>query len=187
MSEPVTIPLRSAATEQPPVPAVATVSAADGSPLADLRSRRAKLIEALWVDLEVPRWADDGGPSIWVRYKPIGPGFVTATVEKRFKAKGTLGKDWLDYAHADVLIEACVGVFAKDGDATYSLRPADPDGEWTKFDPDLAASLGLDTKMAVDVVRALYLTSADLKTAVDQLIDWSGQESARADKDAQGN
>lgn len=160
---------------------------APGSALADLRQRRAKLIEELYVDLEVPRWADDGGPSIWVRYGPIPPGFIAGAVERRQKQKHTLGDDWMDYVNADVLAKCCLGVYGVVDGEKVSLKVGDPAGPWTMFDADLAEALGLDLQRAVDVVRALYYTDGDRTMAVGQLTDWSAQESARVEKTSQGN
>jgi hypothetical protein len=128
--------------------------AAPSSPLADLRARRAKHLEGLHLDLKVPRWDDDGGPSIWVRYSPSSPGKIDDINAKRDEVKKIEGSDWYVNANADVLIDSCVGVYAKDGDDTYSLRPGDPTGSWTTFDQDLAASLGIDAAGARSVVKA---------------------------------
>lgn len=161
--------------------------AAAGSVLADLRARRTKLVKALFIDLKVPRWDDDGGPSIWVRYKPSDPGKIDDINGKRDEARKTEGKDWYVNANADILIDSCIGVFAKDGDATYSLKPDDPTGPWTTFDTDLAVSLGLDAKGARDAVKALYLTNGDLIGAALRLNSWSGEASITADEEFSGN
>jgi hypothetical protein len=161
--------------------------AAPDSPLADLRARRQRQIDQLYLDLKVPRWDDDGGPPIWVRYSPMDPGKSDEINGRREELRKADGKEWFTNANADLLIDSVVGVYAKDGDATYSLRIGDPNGEWTKFDPDLAASLGIETSRARDVVLALYLTKGDLVTASLQLADWSGAVSVQADEENRGN
>jgi hypothetical protein len=150
--------------------------AADKSPLANLRQRREAIAAELHVDLKVPRWEDDGGPSIFVRYKAATPGKVEGAREKRRKQRKALGDDWIVYANADILIDACVGVFAlaDDGKTELSLRDGDPYGEMTTFDPDLGFSLGLEDEGAVAVVRKLYFTDFDLTSACNDLCAWSG-------------
>lgn len=167
--------------------------AAPASPLADLRSRKTKILESLFNDLKVPRWDDDGGPAVYVRYKPASATKIASAMDRRSKQKKILGDDWIIAAQADVLIDSCVGVYAVDGDEKYSFRPDDPFGSWTRFDPDLAASLGLSAGEggkpveAVDVVRALYLTDGDLTLAYNSLCQWSGTTSEEAEEAHQGN
>lgn len=165
--------------------------AAPGSPLADLRARYARHLENLHLDMKVPRVDDDGGPSIWVRYNPVDPGLVADINASRDERRRKDGHDWWTDANADILISAVVGVYAKDGtgpDApVYSLRPDDPTGPWTKFDPDLAESLGIDTTRARDVVKRLYLTKGDLVGAAIRLCEWSGSASVTADEEFLGN
>jgi hypothetical protein len=167
-----------AAPDSVPAPVNAT------SPLAALRDRRQKLLSDLYTDLRVPRWGDDGGPQIFVRYGPAQPSEFRDRIEKRQKQQKK-PKDWMVQENCQILVTSCIGVYAVEGDAPaegepdtrakLSLRDGDPHGDWTKFDPDLAYSLGLDENCgAVAVVRALYFTEPDIDAAVQQLLRWSG-------------
>jgi hypothetical protein len=181
-----------------PAPATDVASArpaAPSSPLAGLRAKRAEALAKLHHDLQVPRWSDDGGIEIWVRYAPVSPTTISAVVTARRKSKA---KDWMVAANADVLAIACLGVYAVDPtspDTKLSLRDGDPHGDWTKFDADLAYSLGLDGISSVEdakaltaatVVRGLYLTEGDLTSAANALTTWSGIEVPRDDDDFLG-
>jgi len=163
----------------------APVAAAASSPLASLRARRAKAQERLYKDLKVPRWDDDGGPAIYVRYKPLSPGKMATAVERRRRDKAK-DQDWATKANADALIGSCMGVFTEIDGAQYSLREGDRNGSWTTFDPDLGAALGVESQNAVDVVRALYLTDGDLINAAATLTTWSGLVGPQADEDYLG-
>jgi hypothetical protein len=163
-----------------------------GSPLASLRARREALQEKLYLDLKVPRWDDDGGPAIYVRYNPSSPAFLGKTIEKAKKLKPR-PDDWMVNANADALIQSCVGVFAiEDGtppekatrEQQLSLKDGEPTGDWTRFDPDLGFSLGVEgVQSARAVVRRLYLTEGDLLAAANKLVEWSGVAAPEADED----
>jgi hypothetical protein len=194
--EPVSFPLNPPTPPQTPAaadpagsPPADEVAAAAGSALDDLRVRRARHTDNLFIDLKVPRWDDDGGAQVWVRYRPASPGKVNAVGMKRLEHKAEHGDAWLVLANADILIESCLGVYGvlPDDPTRYSFRRGDPAGPWTKFDPDLADSLGLEAAKATDVVRALYLTEGDLIAACDQLCEWSQVQSVKADEAFLGN
>jgi hypothetical protein len=144
--------------------------AARSSVLSGLRAKRAAMNETLYVDLQVPRWTD---PEIWVRFKPAEPASITTAMEKRRKRQPRPA-DWFVMAQCDVLAESCIGVYAILDDTKYSLRVGDEEGDWTKFDADLANNLGLDTQRAAEVVRGLYVTDGDLIGAMNKLALWSG-------------
>jgi hypothetical protein len=139
--------------------------------------------DKLYKDIKVPRWED---PEIFVRFNPIDVTSTEAVVEKRRESKDVV-PDWLLYANADIIAQSCQGVYATlDGDHSkkYSLRVGDEDGPWTRFDPDLAAALGLPTEIgAAEVVKALYMTDGDLLAAATALTDWSGASIAQVDTD----
>jgi hypothetical protein len=189
----VTIPApagQHAAPEPAPLP---QVPAGAGSPLGALRERRSKMQELLYKDMRVPRWGDDGGPAIWVRFAPASPSEFADKFEKLSKAKNR-PKDWSVAANAQVLVSSCMGVYSVEGEAPLddeddtrkklSLRDGDPYGEWTKFDPDLAESLGLEPNCgAVAVVRSLYLTEGDVTSTANQLLRWSGMVTPDDDTD----
>jgi hypothetical protein len=145
-----------------------------------LKGRRESIKKTLYTDLQIPRWED---PEVFVRYGPIDNTRTEKAIENRSKQK----IDEVNIlANADILINSCVGVFAcLDGDYEHklSLNPDDPEGPWTRFDPNLAKNLGLLTDKATDVVRALYITDGDLIMAANQLVEWSAQASTKLDSD----
>lgn len=163
------------------------VPAAIGSPLFDLRQRRGEINARLYLDLQVPRWHDDGGPEIWVRYRPARAVTAQKSIQRRAEKKDD---EALINTEADVLVEACVGVYAKVGEQTFSLRVGDAEGTWTRFDQDLAVALGLDPNdketTAAATCRALYFTELDLISAASDLGAWSGQASKKAEEEALG-
>jgi len=175
-----------------PDPPPAVTPTGQGSPLASLRARREALQEKLYLDLKVPRWDDDGGPAIYVRYNPSSPAFLGKTIEKAKKQKPR-PDDWMVNANADALIQSCVGVFAiEDGtspekatrEQMISLKDGEPTGDWTRFDHELGFSLGVEgVQSARAVVRKLYLTEGDLLAAANKLVEWSGVAAPEADED----
>jgi hypothetical protein len=182
----------SAASEQPlaqpvhPGIAAATPTFSEEQPkrpstaILSLKARRDKIKESLYIDLQVPRWED---PEIFVRFGPIDSVRSEQAIERRRKSNT---KEFGLLANADILAQCCIGVYAcldGDHDTKYSLNPDDPEGPWTRFDPDLARNLGLITDAAVDVVRALYYTDGDLIQAATTLVDWSGKTNAQLDSD----
>ena len=161
------------------------------SPLADLHAKLASIVDELYVDFEVPRWdvppprGRGMGMKVFVRYGPVSPSHAQRVQEMFQKRKID---DWEIQTNAQVLADACIGVYAMlPGDETqYSLREGDPLGRWTRFDPDLAAMLGpalVKGATAVDVVRATYCTDGDVTIAALQLGDWSAQASKDAEAD----
>jgi len=149
------------------------------TPLISLKSRREEIVNGLFVDIQVPRWND---PEIFVRYRPISAIKLNSAIERRRKQKT---EDWSILANADMLVEACLGVYCilhGNMDNKYSLRIADASGDFTKFDPDLSAALGIPAERAVDVCRSLYLTEGDLIDAANRLFKWSGIANEEADE-----
>jgi hypothetical protein len=148
------------------------------SPLISLRERREQIVNDLYIDIKVPRWDD---PSIFVRFRPVSAMKLNAAIERRRKQKG---EDWTLLANADVLIDSCIGIYAIfDGeDHKYSLRHNDAQGKWTKFDKDLADSLGVEAERATDTLRALYLTEGDLIDTANKLFRWSNISGDEADE-----
>ena len=158
------------------IPAAPVKSAA----LSSLAEKRKRMHDTLYTDLKVPRWED---PEIFVRFKPISVTLTEAAIDKRRESKVP---EWLLLANADILVMACEGVYATlDGDHTtkYSLRLGDNDGKWTRFDPDLAAALGVTLPGATEVVRALYPTDGDLLNTAAVLTEWSSSTIEKADGD----
>lgn len=149
------------------------------SPLESLKKRREKLMSDLYVDIRVPRWDD---PEIYVRFKPVSAIKLGAAVERRRKQKGD---DWSLLANADMLVEACIGIYAVvDGDLDnkLSLKSGNPDGKWTRFDPDLAEAIGVEAERAVDSCIALYMTEGDLLDTANRLFRWSNIAGDEADE-----
>lgn len=156
------------------------------SPLAGLKARKAAIIERLHWDLKVPRWDDDGGPAIYVRYGPIDVTRMTKILDAANKSKAP---DKMLVANANILANACLGVFAREdgSEEELSLRDGDPHGPLTRFDEDLAETLDVGTPFrATAVVRALYLTDGDLIAAAIQLSELSGAALPKADTDFLG-
>ncbi len=149
------------------------------SPLAALRARRDKIVGELFIDIRVPRWNE---PEIFVRFKPVSTTRLSAAIEKRRKSKD---ENWSVLANADVLIDSCFGIYAvmpEDPETKLSLRPNEPHGKWTKFDPDLCQALGLEANRASDAVLGLYLTEGDLIETANRLLKWSNIASDEADE-----
>jgi hypothetical protein len=147
-------------------------------PLAALRARREQIVGELYTDIKVPRWDE---PEIYVRFKPVSTTKLAASIEKRRKAKED---NWSILANADILIDACVGIYAviPGSDQKLSLREGDPYGEWTKFDPALAEAIGIVGKRATDAVLGLYLTEGDLIDTANKLLKWSNIANDEADE-----
>jgi hypothetical protein len=153
--------------------------AVEMTPLASLKARRAEILNELYLDIKVPRWDE---PEIFVRFKPVSASRLNKVLEKRRKAGG---EDWAILANADMMIDSCIGVYAVMGgnrDEKLSLRPGDPKGDWTRFDADLGAALGVEQALATATVRALFLTEGDLIEAANQLFNWSGISGQEADE-----
>lgn len=162
--------------------------AAPGSILGQLSQRRKDIIEGDFRDYRIPRWSN---PSIFVRCRPL-PHEVIDKARKRVERVPKAERSAAELnANADLLVHASAsdGVFAMlPGDETrYSLNPADPTGEWTLFDADLAANLGLpEGSTARQVCRALFLADGDLMATVAELIEFSGYTTERADEEVLG-
>ena len=158
------------------------------TPMFSLKARRAEIVSNLYIDLKVPRYSE---PELFVRYSPVDAVKMGQAWDKRSKQKDEKGKvldDWGIRANADMLIASCQGiyaVFADNPEEKLSLREGDPYSKWTKFDKDLASSLGLVTPAsdpAVATVRAIYLTDGDLGDATDRLMKFSNISAAQADE-----
>lgn len=155
------------------------------SPLDLLKGRRKDLESKLFLDLAVPRWEDIVGKTIWVRYKPADVSLwgeaqrsrEAAHVAKK-KRDGHGDPKWAIKANADVLVDACVGVyFLEPGEEP----PADdfPGDLPTFSDPALSSVLDAP-RSAVGTVLKLYGTDADVLLAANQIIMWSGEASKEA-------
>lgn len=154
--------------------------------LGNLRSRREEIAEKLHLDLRVPNWDD---PAIYVRYGAIDHAYIARSRDRIEKAKSNRRGELELESNVDLLIRACVAVYAKlEGDDTeYSLREGDPEGELTAFDPDLAENLGLERDAtAREVVRRLFFTDGDIFSHAQKVVEFSGYREAEADEAIRG-
>lgn len=169
--------------------------AATGSPLASLRERRKARRKKLFLDLKVPGYGDPdaGVPDVFVRFKPADQSRLVAEVKKAERSKD---RDAITLANANLLIEACVGVFQVDASGTeVSIDPdnltPDPD-EWLTFGPELGKLLADEDAgellvRATDVARALYDNDMALAAASGRLVDWSQTMNEELDREHEGN
>lgn len=174
------------------------VAAAPGSQLINIRAQRAKMLQKLHLDLEVPRIGDEGPAQVWIRYRPASFSVGMRAAERRRKQK-------LDEAEilaaADVLVEACVGVYVKVDGQAYTVTP---DREWRPFDPDHAAdtdwvsvrgeratdlaAVTVEGNIggAVELMRALFATENDMLAHSIALGNFSTKEVGGADQELLG-
>lgn len=148
--------------------------------LGQLRDRRESIRASQTLDLQVPRWDD---PEIIVQYQPLEHEVIRRAQTALEKApKGKRGQAEVD-GNVDLLVRACVAVVARIDEQEYSLRPGDPKGEPTTFDPDLAQNLGMhEGATARQVVKYLFITDGDIISAAQELIRWSGYRETEADE-----
>lgn len=158
---------------------------APASVVLNLKARRQAIVDSEFLTLPVPRWTD---PEIFVRYHPLDHPTIRRIQGQvdRVPAKDKAAAEVA--SHMDILIRACEAVYARLGDEKFSLRPDDPRGSLTKFDPDLADNLGLpeDDRSARATVRALFLTDGDIISTANQVIKFSGYRAEVADTEVEG-
>jgi hypothetical protein len=149
------------------VPASRTAPPA-GTPLFDLREAAAALPaddEDDVVDLLVPRWQNQ--LAVHVRYHRIPHRVFKRLIDVPEKKRKQDPHGWDLTAAADVLIEACAGIFVVHDDAEYAFSTDDPHGDWPTFgDIDrLSAELGKPLHSAREAVKAIFLADPDILTA----------------------
>lgn len=155
--------------------------AADSSVLTSLRDRRQAALAEAHLDLAVPRL----DPPVYVRFKPIDDSRFNALMKRFEKYKGN---DRNVVHNASILAECCLGVFEVIDGEKVSIDPADRDGDWPRFDPQLAQLLGQDLEpRAADVVRGLYVTDGDVIATAGKLAEWSGYSLADLEELTAGN
>jgi hypothetical protein len=154
--------------------------AASGSALASLRARREQAKDDLHLDLAVPRL----DPPVYVRFAPVEQALIDRANKRHEKSKA---QDKNVVINAVILADACQGVFEVIDGEEVSVDDRDRDGEWPRFDEQLADLLGVDATKAADVVRALYLTDGDVIATATKLADWSGYSLADLEERAEGN
>lgn len=187
------------------------LTAAGGSPLGSLRSRREEVVASQWDDRQVPRW---NNPTLYVRYKPVDHSIIDASADKvkaaikaskgtkASKTRGTKATAVVD-ANIDVLNAGVVGVYAKFADGNFytlvdvdSWAPLDVDEE-TKIPAEGVELVGFEADLgqtlqegefttARSVVRALYLEDGDILSTANWLSEFSGYVRADADDDFLG-
>ncbi len=161
------------------------------SPLEILAGRRKDLESRLFLDLAVPRWEDVIGKTIWVRYRPANIALLTDAqrtreqehlLKKRKDGRGD--PQWAVKANADMLRDACVGVYFLEVDEEPPRDSDTLDADLPTFS-DPALSVALDApRSAVATVLKLYGTDADVLMAAQQLVLWSGEASKEAHQEA---
>lgn len=142
--------------------------------------------KGLYLDLPVPRW-EQFGQQLWVRYRPANPALFMADIEKREKAHATQNAankrgdpDRLIKANADLLVRSCDAVFTLPLDQQPPKEL--PDDYPTFGSPELSEAVGA-VQNAVETARSVYATDGDLMLAAQQVLEWSGTATKKADDD----
>lgn len=131
------------------------------------QQRQSELTRAI----KVPRYT----PPIGVLVRPISEDEFNDSLKQRAKA----GSDYRVLHGADLLARACKGIFLLVGTRRVALNPDDPDGDWPTFGIGLQPFLGFNAgDEAVMWVRALFRTDADVISAAEELVSWSGYANA---------
>lgn len=152
--------------------------------LGELKTRRDEIVHSEHLDLQVPRWND---PEIIVRYKPAPHATIRRIQERVEKAPKKERFEAEVSGNCDLLIHACDAVVARIDGQDYSLKPDEPKGEFTLFDADLAANLGLpEDATAREIVRTLFITDGDILSHAQSLVKWSGYRETDADERLEG-
>jgi len=153
------------------------------TPLLSLKKRREQIVNDLYIDIKVPRWDN---PELYLRFKPVSATKLGHTIEKyQAKAKADKNTDWSFLANAEMLLDACIGVYAVmngDKDNKLSLRPNEPHSPWTRFDEAMADALGIEAARATDVVVATFFAEGDLIETANRLFRWSNIANNEADE-----
>lgn len=154
------------------------------SPLGNLKDRRQAIVKETTLKLQVPRWHD---PEIWVEYDPADHKEIRAGQRRLERVKGKERSEAEINSNADLLINNCLRVYAILEGREFSLRPGDPQGEFTVFDSDLAENLGIEEgATARRVCRELFITDGDLAGHATSLIRWSGFRVTETDEEFEG-
>lgn len=153
--------------------------------LGSLKERRQQVLEEQELRLPVPRWTN---PEIVVKYKPVDHSLIRKTQDRVEGIKDKTKKFAAEVdGNADLLIKGCVAVVAIVDGREYSLKPGEPHGDPTVFDPDLAENLGLgDRVTAREIVKALFIVEGDIMSASQALVQFSGYRETEADSTVSG-
>lgn len=149
--------------------------AVPGSLLDRLRSRAADVQRARTHDMPVPGFHGE----LILRFKPLDVGQVERFVESR-----TQGRTGQISEGIDVMCTACVGVYARDGDAVIQL--ADADGP-VRIEHRLGVLLGMVIPVGVqltarEVTLQLFGNNAfSLGSFIDDLATWMSDPDAEVE------
>jgi hypothetical protein len=136
-----------------------------------LAERRAKIVEDLVLELEVPHYDD---PSVIVSFQPVEHKVIKAAMRKAEQAPKNQRDDAEMEAHASLLVKACAGI-------TSGSQ------SWSGFgDEALATELGVGEKRAIAVCRALYVTDGDLVSHSAAVARFSGYKETEIEEDVSG-
>ena len=138
-----------------------------------LADRRQAIINEQILTLEVPRWTS---PQLKIEFKPIDH----AILKRGAMAQERIAKDDVKKqadaevdTNADILINSCVRIIAVLSDGTET--GLGPNGAYTRFDADVAASLGMpESSNARAVCKAIFITTADLLLTAKALGERTG-------------
>jgi hypothetical protein len=152
------------------------------SPLLNLKERRQAQKAKLIKDIRIPRWEN---PELWLRFRPAEPTALERFLRKRARGKDNPDPGWGIDATLDIIVDACVAVYAKypDDETEYSLKVNDAKGSLTRIDHEVARALGLeDVTTAAETARALFLAEGDINTVGNALLTWSNVAGSEADE-----
>ncbi|WP_108665146.1 hypothetical protein [Euzebya rosea] len=135
--------------------------------LEEFVRHRTEVLDGLVRDLPVPRYSR---PQVLVRVRPLDDDTYLEASERA----GSTDSDRIDYA-ARIVATACVGVYLHDP-TTGVTEPACADGgdPPTFTDGRVAPLVGAETGGAVELVRALFATEADIAAAMDAVLGFTG-------------
>lgn len=155
-----------------------------------LADSRQKIMDAQVLRLEVPRWGPPHSVRVAVEYKPVPHAILRRGAneqERRTKDSNNAEKQASTEVdtNADILINGCLKIIAilEDGEEMgFGI-----DGTYTRFDRDLAFSLGIpESSTARQVCRELFITEADLLRTARQVSKWSGYTDEDIDETLEG-
>jgi hypothetical protein len=151
-----------------------------------LEQRRREIVDAQVLTLEVPRWTD---PKLLIRFAPVDHEILKrgAELQERVKKEGDVAKisSTEINTNADILINACIEIVMQTNDGKE--LGVGVDGRHTKFDQDMAISLGMpESSTARAVCKEIFITSGDLLLASKKLGEWSGYREGAVEEAIKG-
>ena len=169
-----------------------TPAASPRSVIGSIKELRQKIIDGLYIDLKCPRWPE--GIDAFVRYGPVKASKVDQSMKRRSAQEHDEHNASL-LLNVDILVDSCIGIYyCLDGnlDNKYSFKEpedgseAQPTDHFTRFDKDLAKTLGMtdyEARLAENICRKFYFTDGDIIDASTRLSSWSAQANEEAEKD----